>query len=132
MIVVDASVVLELLLNTPVGRRVAAGIADPGITLHAPHLLDLEVAQSLRRYVFRGVIDSERGRLALDHLGMLGVRRYAHDLFLPRIWDLRDNVTAYDAAYISLAESLEVPLLTADRRLATAPGILARVEVVEV
>ncbi len=130
MIVVDASAVLELLLNTSAGQHVAARIAPPEITLHAPHLLDLEVAQILRRYVYLGTIDADRGRLALEHLALLHVERYAHDLFLPRIWALRDNVTAYDAAYVSLAEALDVPLLTGDRRLAGAPGIRARIELV--
>ncbi len=130
MIVVDASAALELLLNTDTGQRVAARIAPPEVTLHAPHLLDLEVAQILRRYVFRGTIEADRGRLALEQLALLDIDRYAHDLFLTRIWALRDNVTAYDAAYVSLAEALDAPLLTGDRRLSTAPGIRAQIELV--
>ena len=130
MIVVDASAILELLLNTSAGQQVATRIAPPEITLHAPHLLDLEVAQILRRYVFLGTIDSDRGLLALEQLVQLDIDRYAHDLFLPRIWDLRDNVTAYDAAYVALAEALDAPLLTADRRLSTAAGIRAQIELV--
>ena len=130
MIVVDASAILELLLNTSTGQRVAARIAPPAITLHAPHLLDLEVAQVLRRYVFRGDIDADRGRLALEQLSLLDMDRYAHDLLLTRIWALRNNVTAYDAAYVSLAEALDAPLLTADRRLSVASGVLARIELV--
>ncbi len=128
MIVVDASAVLELLLNTRVGRRIAARIAPPEITLHAPHFVDLEVAQVLRRYLLRGAIDADRGRLALVHLTELDLQRYRHDLFLPRIWALRHNVTAYDAAYVALAESLDAPLVTTDRRLAGASGVRARIE----
>ena len=130
MIVVDASAILELLLNTDAGQRVAARIAGPDVTLHAPHLLDLEVAQVLRRYVFQRAIDAARGQLALEHLAQLDIDRYAHDLFLPRIWALRDNVTAYDAAYVALAEALDASLVTTDRRLSTASGINARVELV--
>lgn len=130
MIVIDASALLELLLTSKTGRRVAERVAAPEVTLHAPHLVDLEVAQVLRRYVFRGVIDAARGGLALEHLTLLDLQRYTHDLFLPRIWALRDNVTAYDAAYVALAESLDVPLLTADRRLAAASGIRAPIELV--
>ena len=128
MIVVDASATVELLLNSSAGQRVAARIAPSEVTLHAPHLLDLEVAQVLRRYVFQGVIDAARGQLALEHLALLDIDRYAHDLFLPRIWALRDNVTAYDAAYVALAEALDAPLLTTDRRLSAASGIRAQVE----
>lgn len=130
MIVLDASAVLELLLNTVVGRRVAERIAPPGITLHAPHLIDLEVAQILRRYVLRGTIEAQRGALALEHLTLLDLERYAHDLLLPRIWALRENVTAHDAAYVALAETLGASLMTTDRRLAGAAGIRARIELV--
>ncbi len=130
MIVVDASAILELLLNTSAGQRVAARIAPSAITLHTPHLLDLEVAQVLRRYVFLGTIDADRGRLALEQLALLDMDRYAHDLFLTRIWALRNNVSAYDAAYVSLAEALDAPLLTADRRLSAASGVSARIELV--
>ena len=89
-------------------------------TLHAPHLLDVEVAQVIRRYAANGEIDSARGRLALADLTDMPLRRYPHDFLLPRIWDLRKNLTAYDAAYVALAELLNAPLLTRDRRLAAA------------
>ncbi len=98
--------------------------------LHAPHLIDVEVAQVLRRYVNRGQLGEHHAAAALDDLRDLALERYPHHLFLPRIWDLRDNVTAYDAAYLALAEALDAPLLTCDRRLATAPGHGARVVVV--
>lgn len=130
MIVVDASPVLELLLNTPVGRLVRERIASAKVSLHAPHLLDLEVAQALRRYVREGRLSAERGRMALTYLGELDIARYPHDVLLPRIWSLRHNLTAYDAAYVSLAEALGAVLLTCDGRLAAAPGHRAEIELV--
>jgi predicted nucleic acid-binding protein len=102
----------------------------PRQTLHAPHLLDVEVAQVIRRYAAIGDIDSERGRIALTDLADLPLRRYPHDVLLPRIWSLRNNLTAYDAAYIALAEALDVPLLTRDWRLAAAAGHHAKIELV--
>ena len=102
----------------------------PGETWHAPHLLDLEVAQVVRRHVRGGEMSAARGQPALDDLAILSLTRYAHDLLLPRIWRLRDNLTADDAAYIALAEALNAPLLTRDVRLAAAGGYHARVNVV--
>jgi predicted nucleic acid-binding protein len=128
VIVLDASAVLELLLGTPAGARVARRIGDPAETLHAPHLLDLEVAQVLRRFQREGDVDEARGREALEVLRELDLARYPHDVLLPRIWQLRDAVTAYDAAYLALAEALAAPLLTADARLARTRGHRARVE----
>ena len=81
-----------------------------------------EAAQVIRRYTANGEIDGERGRLALDDLADFPLRRYSHDFLLPRIWSLRKNLTGYDAVYIALAEVLDVPLLTRDRRLAASPG----------
>jgi predicted nucleic acid-binding protein len=130
MIVVDASAMIEVLLRTPAAAAVDARLFEPGETLHAPHLLDVEVAQVVRRYVANGDIDADRGREALDDLAALRLRRYPHDLLLPRIWALRHNLTAYDAAYVALAEALEAPLLTRDRRLAAAAGVSARIELI--
>jgi predicted nucleic acid-binding protein len=120
MIVADASAVLELLLGTPAGARVAARLAAPGETAHAPHLLDLEVAQVLRRYVRRREVPAGRAREALDDLAELPLVRFPHEPLLPRIWELRDQLTAYDAAYVALAEGLGARLLTRDRALAAA------------
>jgi predicted nucleic acid-binding protein len=122
VIVVDASALLEILLRTPAAGAVEERLFAPGQTLHAPHLLDVEAAQVIRRYAASGGIDGERGRLALDDLADFPLRRYPHDFLLPRIWSLRNNLTAYDAAYVALAEALDAPLLTRDRRLAAAPG----------
>lgn len=128
MIVVDASAVLELLLGTESSARAAARLLDPAESLHAPHLLDIEVAQVLRRFVAAGELTATRGREALDDLGAMPITRYPHDILLPRIWELRANLTAYDAAYVALAEALGAPVLTSDTRLARAPGHRARVE----
>lgn len=128
MIVLDASALLALLLNDDVGRRVAARIADPALALHAPHLIDVEVAQALRRYAAAGAIGTERGARSLARLHELDLERWSHEPFLSRVWELRKNLTAYDAVYVALAEALAVPLLTLDRRIAAAPGIRAVIE----
>lgn len=128
MIVVDASVVLEVLLQTERGRGLEGRLFG-GETLSAPHLLDLEVAQVLRRHDRRGVLDASRGEGALRDFLDLRIERYPHHLFLGRIWSLRENATAYDAAYLALAEALDAPLLTTDRKLAQVPGHAAAVEV---
>jgi len=129
LIVVDASAVLEVLLQTPAATRVSQRMFAPGETLHAPHLLDVEIAQVLRRYARSGAISSDRGAEALEDLADLPLNRYPHFILLPRIWQLRHNLTAYDAAYLALAEALDAPLLTRDRALASARGRV-RVEVV--
>jgi predicted nucleic acid-binding protein len=130
MIVIDASALLEALLRTSAARAVERRLFDPGETLHAPHLLDVEVAQVIRRYAANGEIDGERGRAALVDLSDFPLRRYPHDFLLPRVWELRNNLTAYDAVYVALAEALDAPLLTRDRRLAAAAGHQARVELI--
>ena len=130
MIVVDASAALELILGTPRGQVVADRFFAPGETLHAPHLIDLEVAQVLRRYASLGEVSAERGRQALADLADLPLSRYPHTVLLPRVWELRHNATAYDAAYLALAEVLDAPLVTADARLAIALGYTAVVEVI--
>ena len=130
MIVVDASALLEVLLRTSTAQAVERRLFALRETLHAPHLLDVEVAQVLRRYAVNGEIEPERGRAALADLADFPLRRYPHDFLLPRVWALRNNLTAHDAVYVALAEALEAPLLTRDRRLAAAAGHHARVELV--
>jgi len=129
VIVVDASAMVEVLLNTPAGALIADRLSAPRETLHVPHLLDLEVAQVLRRYARSGEMAPERGRQALDDLDAFPLLRYPHDLLLPRIWELRANLTAYDAAYVALAEALAAPLVTRDTGLASSGIHHASVEV---
>jgi predicted nucleic acid-binding protein len=129
VIVLDASAVLELLLATDKGHRVAERIAPPEETLHAPHLIDPEVAQVLRRWVARRQLDEARAAQALEDLRDLDLNRYPHDVLLGRIWELRHNASAYDAAYLALAEALGAPLLTSDARLGEVPDTMARIEV---
>jgi predicted nucleic acid-binding protein len=130
MIVVDASAMLEALLRLPAARVVERRMFEPAQTLHAPHLLDVEVAQVIRRHAANREIDAERGRTALADLAEFPLHRYPHDFLLPRVWELRNNLTAYDAIYVALAEVLDAPLLTHDKRLAAAPGHHARIELV--
>jgi len=109
-----------------VGRR----LFDSQQTLHAPHLLDIEVAQVVLRYTAAGELNPERCREARADLADFRLLRYPHDFLLPRVWELRHNLTAYDAVYVALAKALGAPLLTCARRLAAAPGHHAQVELV--
>lgn len=127
MIVLDASAAIELLLRTPAAAAIEARLFAPNETLHAPHLLNIEVTQVIRRYAAMGEVDEGRGSAALEDLCNLPVRRYPHDILLPRVWALRNNLTAYDAAYVALAEALDAMLITRDKRLAGAAGHHARV-----
>ena len=104
-------------------------LCDVGDTLHAPHLIDIEVAQVLRCYAAAGQIEPGRCREALGDLSDFPLHRYPYDVLLPRVWELRHNLTAY-AVYVALAEVLDAPLLTRDRRLAAAAGHRARVDLV--
>jgi predicted nucleic acid-binding protein len=122
VIVADASAVIEVLLNTAAGGRFLEQIVTDGETLHAPHLLDLEVVQVLRRYVQSKELTPARAGEALMDLTDLRIMKYPHEPFLQRIWELRSRMSAYDAAYVTLAETLGAPLVTGDRRLARAGG----------
>jgi predicted nucleic acid-binding protein len=128
VIVVDTSAVVEVLLRTDKAAQIEERLLHAEETLHVPHLLDLEVAQVLRRYCASGEIGPERGQEAIDDFSDFPVIRYPHHLFLPRIWQLRNNMTAYDAAYVALAEALAVALITCDARLASSPGHSAEIE----
>jgi len=121
---------VEVLLRTPAAASVERRLHDMRETLHAPHLIDLEIAHVMRRYAARGDIDGERGRAALEDLADFPLHRYPHILLLPRVWELRNNLTAYDAVYVALAEALDAPLITRDQRLAAASGHQARIELV--
>lgn len=126
----DASAVVEWLLQTSAGQQVESRIYLHHESLHAPELLDLEVAQVLRRFVQQRKISSTRAAEAVEDLVDLRVTRYSHAVLLPRIWQLRHNLSAYDAAYVALAENLRATLLTRDTALASAAGHAAKVEVV--
>ena len=130
MIVLDASALLEVLLNERLAAPIAHRIFDPSESLHAPHLIDVEVAQVLRRLVRKRAMGPERGEQALDDLRDFPLSRYPHSLLLPRVWSLRENASAYDATYLALAEALDATLLTCDAALASVPGHQARVQVV--
>jgi predicted nucleic acid-binding protein len=129
VIVVDASAVLEVLVQTPAASYVADRLFAPGESLHAPHLLDVEVAQVVRRYGKRGGVRKARRREMLQDLRRMPLERYGHRALLGRVWELREHVTAYDAAYLALAEALGCPLVTRDARLASAGGHRAQIDV---
>ncbi len=130
MIVLDASAAVEWLFQSPAGVKIDRRIFSVSESLHAPHLLDVEVVQVLRRYVRDKMITAQRGQEAIEDLGDLPLNRYPHDFLTPRVWELRATLTAYDAAYVALAELLDAPLLTCDGKIASAPGHDANVEVV--
>lgn len=125
MIVVDASAALSALLTAGPARGTLA--RDQ---VHVPHLIDAEVASGLRRRVLAGQLAQVAGWAALDTWRRLGITRYPVHLLLERVWQLRANVSAYDATYVALAEHLECTLLTADNRLARAPRLRCPITVV--
>jgi predicted nucleic acid-binding protein len=128
MIVLDASAAVDWLLQTPEGQRIENRIYSRNETLHTPDLLDLEVIQVLRRLVRQGEVSVHRGDEAVRDLLDLRIIRYTHFVLLPRIWQLRHNFSAYDAAYIVLAEKLGAALVTRDGRLASTSGHAASIE----
>jgi predicted nucleic acid-binding protein len=125
VIVLDASAAVSALLNDGQARRL---LADESV--HAPHLVDAEVASVLRRQVAAGRVASGEARRALDVWRRLGLIRYAASPLLERVWELRAAVTAYDAMYVALAENLDCALVTADTRLAGANGPRCAITVV--
>lgn len=125
MIVLDASAAVLALLNDGDARRALGSEA-----VAIPHLADSEVTHALRAQVLRGHVRADDAGAALACWGRLGLRRCGVVGLLPRIWELRDNVTAYDATYIALAEGLACELVTADARLAQAPGPTCAITVV--
>jgi len=129
MIVLDASAAVDWLLQTTAGQRIENRIYSHSETLHTPHLLDLEVTQVLRRLTRQGVVSVRRANEAVRDLLDLRITRYPHTLLVPQIWQLRHNFSAYDAAYIVLAEKLGAALVTRDAQLASASRHTANIEV---
>lgn len=121
---------IEPLLQTDLGLRVESRLSRDGDELHIPHLLDVEVAHAMRRLVKAGDLGPERVQQAFDDLMGLGLHRHPHHELLARIWEMRENLSAYDAVYVALAEALPAVLVTCDRPLGLAPGHVAAVEVV--
>jgi predicted nucleic acid-binding protein len=130
MIVVDASAITELLLQTELGDRVERRIYRDDEDLHAPHLLDVEVLSALRRLVRAGEVIPERAEEAIEDLGSLRIIRHGHLDLASRTWELRENLTAYDAVYLALAESLDAIVVTCDSPLSAAPGHSVRIDVI--
>jgi predicted nucleic acid-binding protein len=128
VIVVDASVVGEVLLASPDGRRFAEELFGGGADLHAPHLLDVEVVNVLRKGWMKGEMPEARGRVAMARLEELPIRRHGHLALLSRTWELKGIITPYDAVYVALAEALGARLLTRDGRLARSHGHTATIE----
>jgi len=131
VIVVDASALLEFLLQTPLGTRVETRLYRDGDELHSPHLVDVEVTQGLRRLVRSGEVAPDRATEAIADLLDVDLHRHAHLDLVTRAWRLRENVTAYDAMYVALAEALDAVVVTCDAPLAKSPGHRATIEVVE-
>jgi predicted nucleic acid-binding protein len=128
VIVIDASAAIEWLLHSAAGWSIENRIYADRESLYAPQVLDLEVAQTLRRLVRERAVSAERAEDALSDLLALRILRHPHSPLLPRIWQLRHNLSAYDAAYVALAERLDAALLTRDKRLAASSGPMARIE----
>jgi predicted nucleic acid-binding protein len=131
VIVVDASALLEFLLQTPLGTRVEARLLRHDDEFHSPHLVDVEVTQALRRLGRAGEVSADRAAEAIEDLVDLDLHRHAHLDLLSRAWKLRENVTAYDAMHVALAEALDATVVTCDTPLANAPGHRAQIEVIE-
>ncbi|GAA1183499.1 type II toxin-antitoxin system VapC family toxin [Corynebacterium glaucum] len=125
--VLDTSAFVELLMNSEKGREVATLLADDGYTLSAPQLLVTEVVQVLRRRTRAGLVSPSRASAALAILTRMDVRLYDHLPLTDRVWELRDNLSAYDATFVALAEALHEPLVTCDARLAKNPASEAAV-----
>jgi len=123
MLVIDTSAVLAALAERTSDAALVQRLADDG-DLHAPHLIDIEILQALRRLVRGGKLSADRAEDVRTDVAALAITRYGHQPLADRVWALRDNLTAYDAVFVALSEALDVPLITCDARLAAAPGIV--------
>jgi predicted nucleic acid-binding protein len=128
LIVIDASAAIELVLRTERADAIAARVLVSGEQIHAPHLVDIEITQALRRLLLAREVTPSRSEEALEDFGLLAIERHAHRPLLARIWALKTSLSAYDATYVALAEALASPLLTCDARLARTTGHHAQVE----
>jgi len=131
MVVVDASALVDLLLARSAAEALADLVFGAGEVIAAPHLIDPEVLQTLRRLLRVGTIDADQADAALELFSYIVIERHPHHIFRKRVWLLRNNLTAYDATYVALAEALDVPLITSDARLARSSGHSARIEFIE-
>ncbi len=127
MLVLDTSALLAALMGSPTNAALNERLSADG-DLHAPHLIDVEAVHALRRLVRRGDLSLERALAARQDLRDLTIIRYPHVALVDRMWDLREHLTAYEAAFVALSEALGVPLITADARLARATGHGAEIE----
>lgn len=127
MLVVDTSAILAALVGRPIIRTLAERLASDG-DLHAPHLIDVELIHALRRLVLKGDLTEDRAEDCRTDFADLVVVRYPHQPLANRMWELRHNLTAYDSAFVALSETLGVPLVTCDARLAESPGHRADVD----
>ncbi|HEX2592763.1 MAG TPA: type II toxin-antitoxin system VapC family toxin [Rhizomicrobium sp.] len=128
MYVLDASAAIEILLGTEIGARWRDRTMSQEAVLFAPHLIDIEVMSGLRRMASSRVASAVDVNGAVQNFDDLRIERYSHSVLLPRIWELRQSISAYDAAYVALAEILDLPLLTGDAKLSRSQGHLAKIE----
>jgi len=128
VIVVDASAMVELLRRTDAGVRIGRRISRDGGPCLAPHLVDLEVLQAFRELVRVGDVDLDRAVAALAAFALFPLERLPHDVLRDRVWELRANLTAYDASYVAVAEAFNCPVLTCDGPMSRAPGNRAKIE----
>jgi len=128
MLIADASCLFEVVTNTPIGHAIGDRLARE-TSFAAPHVIDVEVAGIVRGAELRGLLDRTAAGHAIVELQDWPGERFAHQLLLPRVWELRHNVRGWDAFYVALAEALDAPLLTLDRRLAGATGPRCHIEV---
>ena len=126
MIVIDASAAVEVFIKSPLGVRHESRVLTT--TRHAPHLINVELVQALRRFVSSGAVATRIAEEALNDFRSAALNLHVHDPLLPRVWELRTSLSAYDALYVALAETLDAPLLTCDGRLSRSHGHIARIE----
>ncbi len=126
MIVIDASVAVEIFIKSSLGVRHEARVLST--TRHAPHLINLELTQALRRLVSSGAVAIRIAEEALNDFRSAALNLHGHDPLLPRIWALRNSLSAYDASYVALAETLDMPMLTCDAKLSRSHGHNAKIE----